>query len=95
MAIGYDYKTISSARSKANIKQIPQLIEVAKDSESNYQKRRKQLQEYLQILAKRQQLKISNLFYDFLTLPAEKIEKMKKNWDSVNFAKGIQSIKNE
>ena len=48
----------------------------------------------MQILAKRNELWISNLFYDFLTVPAEKMEKVKKGWDSVGFAKGMQSIKN-
>lgn len=32
---------------------IPELIPSAKDSENNYAKRRKELEEYLQILAKR------------------------------------------
>jgi hypothetical protein len=48
----------------------------------------------MQILSKRAELRISSLLFDFLTLPAEKIEKLKKNWDSIGFAKGIQSIKN-
>lgn len=49
----------------------------------------------MQILAKRTELRVSNLLFDFLTLPVEKIDKLKKNWDSVSFAKGIQGIKNE
>lgn len=73
---------------------MPELIENTKDSEGNHQKRRKELEEYLQILAKRKELWISNLFYEFLTVPAEKMEKVKKGWDSVGFAKGMQSIKN-
>lgn len=29
-----------------------------------------------------------------MTAPSEKMEKIKKNWSSINFAKGTQSIKN-
>lgn len=35
----------------------------------------------------------SNIFYDFLTVHSDKMEKLKKSYDSIGFTKGISMIK--
>ena len=37
----------------------------------------------------------SNLLYEFLTFPPEKMEKMKKNYDSMTAVKTLHSVKTE
>lgn len=40
-------------------------------------------------------MRISPLFLEFLTFPLEKMEKMKKNYESMSFVRNIHSLKNE
>lgn len=40
-------------------------------------------------------MKRSSLFYEFLTFPAEKMDKMKKNYESMNAVKTVHSLQTE
>jgi hypothetical protein len=53
---------VSSASSIYLWIQIPELSPIARDDEGNYEKRRKDIETYLQVLASRESLKQSSIF---------------------------------
>ena len=57
---------------KEYLKYQKELIALSKQNEGVNEKRRKQLEQFIQILAQRQEMRRSNLFFDFLTVPADK-----------------------
>lgn len=63
-------------------------------SDQALEKKRKDVEEYLQILASRPELRRAHLLLDFITVHHDKMEKLKKTYDSMGFAKGISAIKN-
>ena len=93
MVVRNCFKTASLTSCILFFIKIPELIDASKDQEGNNEKRRKELEEYLQILVAREEMQRSNLLYEFLTFPAEKIAKMKKNYDSMSFVKVLHTMK--
>lgn len=64
-----------------------------KDVKDPYLKRQKDIEEYLQYLARKKFLLSTHFFIDFLTISSDKMEKYKKSYDSMGFAKGVSLLK--
>ena len=67
--------------------------EYRKEQENSYEKRRMEIEEYLQGVCRRKELRQSNLLYDFLTAHSDKMDKLKKSYDTIGFAKGVSLLK--